>query len=296
MTAKRFRISHTTTYRYGQPVTLSQHVVHLRPRETPWQTCLSSEISSAPAPSLQTQDTDYFGNPVSYLTLDDDHTLLTVNAVSEVDVRVPALFDPDATLAWEDVHQAVMAGRSDEARDAVQYCFDSPLTGWSRDLPAYALNSFVPGRPILAAAMDLTWRIHEEFRYDPTVTDVTTPVDEVFDLKAGVCQDLAHVQIACMRSLGLPIRYVSGYLLTHPPEGQEKLVGADASHAWVSVFCPGTGWVDLDPTNNLVVSVEHITSAWGRDYGDVSPISGVITGGGAHTVDVSVDVAELSGD
>ncbi|MGD1933170.1 MAG: transglutaminase N-terminal domain-containing protein [Candidatus Phaeomarinobacter sp.] len=296
MPVQRFRISHSTTYRYSQTVTLSQHVVHLEPRETPTQKCLSYALSAAPEPSSRRADADFFGNPVSYLTLQDDHTLLTVLAVSEVEVMPPPLLDPEVTMPWEQVHDFISADPADPSRDAVQYCFDSPLTMWSRDLAGYALMSFVPGRPVLAAAMDLTWRIHDEFRYDPTVTDVTTPVDEAFDLKAGVCQDLAHVQIACMRALGLPVRYVSGYLLTRPPEGQARLVGADASHAWVSVYCPGHGWVDLDPTNNLVVSTEHITSAWGRDYGDVSPISGVITGGGTHTVDVSVDVAPMDGD
>ncbi len=289
----RYRISHHTTYEYSMPVTLSQHVVHLMPRETPTQTCLRFSMTAAPEAVSNEAGMDYFGNPVRYLTLADDHILLFILAISEVEVRERILPDPATSMPWDKVFRFLSDDTLDVSRDAVQYCFDSPLTEWSRDLPTYALQSFTPGRPILEAALDLTRRIHEEFRYDPTVTDVATPVDEAFDLRAGVCQDLAHVQIACMRSLGLPVRYVSGYLLTHPPEGQERLVGADASHAWISVYCPGPGWVDLDPTNNLVVSTEHITSAWGRDYADVSPIAGVITGGGAHTVEVSVDVAPM---
>lgn len=288
----RYRISHQTTYRYEMPVTLSQHVVHLMPRETPSQTCLRFTMSAAPEAVSNTPSTDYFGNPVRYLTLGEDHTVLLILAISEVEVTPRGLPDPAAAMPWDAVQAHLSAANTPESRDALQYCFDSPLTQWSRDLPGYALESFPAGRPFLEGALDLTRRIYQEFRYDPTVTDVTTPVDEAFDLRAGVCQDLAHVQIACLRALGLPARYVSGYLLTRPPEGQEKLVGADASHAWISVYSPGQGWVDLDPTNNLVVSAEHITSAWGRDYADVSPISGVITGGGAHTVEVSVDVQQ----
>jgi len=293
MNARRYRISHHTTYRYSATVTLSQHVVHLMPRETPFQTCLQFSMTAAPEAASSGVAMDYFGNPVHYLTLAEDHSLLFILAVSEVEVRMRAMPEPTGTMPWEEVPRFLARDFTDVARDAAQYCFDSPLTGWSRDLAAYALASFTPARPVLDAALDLTRRIHEEFRYDPTVTDVTTPVDEVFDLKAGVCQDLAHMQIACLRALGLPARYVSGYLLTHPPEGQEKLIGADASHAWVSIYCPGPGWVDLDPTNNLIVGTDHITSAWGRDYADVSPISGVITGGGRHTVEVSVDVTQM---
>ncbi|MEQ8746283.1 transglutaminase family protein [Pyruvatibacter sp.] len=293
MITKRYRISHSTTFTYSSPVTVSQQIVHLMPRETQTQTCLQFSMSVAPQAVHNEVGEDFFGNPVRYLTLTDDHTLLLILAVSEVEVRTRDLPDPASTMPWEQVHGFLANDPTDVSHDAVQYCFDSPHTQWSRDLPSYALQSFTPGRPFFDAALDLTRRIHEEFRYDPAVTDVTTPVDEAFDLKAGVCQDLAHVQIACMRSLGLPVRYVSGYLLTHPPAGEERMIGADASHAWVSVYCPGPGWIDLDPTNNLVVSTDHITSAWGRDYADVSPIAGVITGGGSHTVDVSVDVAPL---
>lgn len=292
----RYKISHQTTYRYSAPVTLSQHVVHLMPRETPTQHCLRFSMTAAPDAVSNIPSTDYFGNPVRYLTLAQDHTVLLILAISEVEVFARALPYIAGAMPWDQVQAHLAATNTPEARDAMQYCFDSPLTGWSRDLPSYALASFPPGRSVLEGALDLTRRIHEEFRYDPAVTDVTTPVDEAFDLRAGVCQDLAHVEIACLRSIGLPARYVSGYLLTRPPEGQARLIGADASHAWISIHSPGQGWVDLDPTNNLVVSAEHITSAWGRDYADVSPISGVITGGGAHTVEVAVDVAELDAD
>ena len=169
--------------------------------------------------------------------------------------------------------------------------FDSPYVVGNDDIHEYALQSFTPGRPILAATMDLTSRIFREFQYRGGVSDVSTPVSDVFAMRQGVCQDFAHLEIACLRSLGLAARYVSGYLLTRPPEGKEKLVGSDASHAWVSVFAGDAGWVDFDPTNNVIPGVEHITFAWGRDYGDVSPINGFIVGGGAHQVSVAVDVS-----
>ena len=173
---------------------------------------------------------------------------------------------------------------------AYEFSFDSPYVAANDEVSEYAKVSFTPGRPILAAAMDLTSRIFHEFEYRGGVSDVSTPVREVFAMRKGVCQDFAHLQIACLRSLGLAARYVSGYLLTHPPEGKEKLVGSDASHAWLSVWSGSAGWIDFDPTNNLIPGVEHITIGWGRDYGDVSPINGFIVGGGAHQITVAVDV------
>jgi transglutaminase-like putative cysteine protease len=183
----------------------------------------------------------------------------------------------------------------EETRDAVQFIFDSPLTAFKSDVAAYAVKSFPPGRPLLAGAMELMNRIHADFRYDTTVTDATTPVDQVFEIRAGVCQDLAHVGIAAMRSLGLPARYVSGYLLTKPPPGMPRLLGADASHAWFSVWAPPLGWIDLDPTNNVVVGEGHVTLAHGRDYGDISPLNGIILGGHDHVIEVGVDVIPAGG-
>ncbi|MGE4221574.1 MAG: transglutaminase family protein, partial [Alphaproteobacteria bacterium] len=173
---------------------------------------------------------------------------------------------------------------------AYEFSFDSPFTATDADLEALVVPSFQPGRPILEAALDLTARIYREFAYDPTATTLATPVAEVVRMRRGVCQDFAHLQLACLRRIGLPARYVSGYLLTYPPPGGQKLIGADASHAWLSIWCPGSGWVDLDPTNNKIPRDEHITLAWGRDYGDVSPIRGVIVGGAAQSMEVAVDV------
>jgi transglutaminase-like putative cysteine protease len=197
--------------------------------------------------------------------------------------------------SWETVRSRLEEAGDAESCDAVQFIFDSPLTSFSSNVAAYALKSFPPGQKLLPGALDLMHRIHEDFRYDTTVTDATTPVDRVFEMRAGVCQDLAHVGIAAMRSLGLPARYVSGYLLTEPPAGMERMLGADASHAWFSVWAPPLGWIDLDPTNDVVVGEGHVTVAYGRDYGDVSPLNGIILGGHDHIIEVGVDVIPAMG-
>ena len=286
-----YDISHRTTYRYSVPVALAQHVLHLLPRGGPSQRPIRGAIAVSPTLAEQRTGQDYFGNPVSYLSIETPHDELIIHARSQVDVARPAPPDPPSTMSWDQVARHQTGDLSPNGIAAMDFRFPSPQTTWTSDLAGFARDSFAPGRPILDAALDLTRRIFEGFKYDPTATTVTTPVDEAFRLRRGVCQDFAHVEIACLRALGLSARYVSGYLLTHPPPGQEKLVGADASHAWLAVWCPGHGWVDLDPTNNLMVGDEHITLAWGRDYGDVSPINGAIFGGGDHSVDVAVDVA-----
>jgi transglutaminase-like putative cysteine protease len=283
-----YDIRHKTTFSYQEIVSVSHHVLHLTPRVHPEQTCLTSETIVEPNPAVDSLGEDYFGNPVEYLTVQEPHRKLVVDARARVEVRgspqPPAL---ELSEPWESVRDS-LAGRA--ALSAYEFSFPSPYVAGNDDVDQYARQSFSPGRPVLAAAMDLTSRIFREFRYRGGVSDVSTPVSEVFAMRQGVCQDFAHLQIACLRSLGLAARYVSGYLLTRPPEGKEKLVGSDASHAWVSVFTGSAGWVDFDPTNNLIPRGEHITFAWGRDYGDVSPINGLIVGGGAHEVAVAVDV------
>ena len=198
-------------------------------------------------------------------------------------------------MAWERVKAVLSESREPEALEADQFAFDSPFT-FSNEAFDYARQSFQSGRPILEAAIDLTSRIFNDFKYEGGVTDIHTPVDKVFADRRGVCQDFAHLQIACLRALGLPARYVSGYLRTHPPEGQERRIGADASHAWLAIWVPEAGWIDLDPTNDMIPRDEHITIAWGRDYGDVSPINGMMIGGGDQRVEVAVDVRPLSED
>jgi transglutaminase-like putative cysteine protease len=285
-----YLVKHRTTYRYLQDVSYSCHLAHLRPRDTPNQQVFATEVSLDPVPTARDERTDYFGNVCEWFALDQPHTLLEVLAESRLRVNPPPARDARLSESWETVRGRLEAAEDAEARDAVQFIFDSPLTSFKSHIEVYAEESFPPGRKLLTGALDLMRRIHQDFRYDTSVTDATTPVDRVFEIRAGVCQDLAHVGIAAMRSLGLPARYVSGYLLTQPPAGMPRMLGADASHAWFSVWAPPFGWVDLDPTNNVEVGENHVTVAYGRDFGDVSPLNGIILGGHDHIIEVGVDV------
>jgi transglutaminase-like putative cysteine protease len=283
-----YDIRHTTTFNYEEVVSVSHHVLHLAPRRHLQQTCFERGTVVNPKPAVDSVGEDYFGNPIEHLTVQKPHKQLVVDARSRVEVR-PAErpFALEVSAPWETVRDQLAAC---EPLDACELVFESPYAAGNDVVYEYALQSFTPGRPLLEATADLSSRIFREFEYRGGVSDVSTPVSEVFAMRQGVCQDFAHLEIACLRSLGLAARYVSGYLLTRPPEGRKKLVGSDASHAWVSVFAGGAGWVDFDPTNDMLPGVEHVTIAWGRDYGDVSPINGFIVGGGAHQVSVSVDV------
>lgn len=288
-----YDVSHDTVFDYAQTVSISHHVLHLTPRPGPRQSCLRSAVIVDPAPSVRSEGEDYFGNPTTYMTVQEPHDRLQVHASARVEILPQDNFELERSRPWGEVAQLLATSTERPVLEAYQFAFDSPYVNAGEEVRDFALPSFAEGRPLLAAAMDLTGRIFREFEYRGGVTDVSTPVDQVLATRRGVCQDFAHLQIACLRGLGLAARYVSGYLLTHPPEGQEKLVGADASHAWISVWCPDFGWVDFDPTNDLIPGDEHITLAWGRDYGDVSPINGFMVGGSSHEVSVAVDVSPL---
>jgi transglutaminase-like putative cysteine protease len=285
-----YTVSHRTTYRYSTPVSFSLHRLHLSPRPCPNQTCQRTALSVSPTPTVQSQAIDYFGNPVTNITVQDEHHVLELHARSIIDVAPPPIPLAEATAPWDALSGELTADTSKSGLDALQYIFDSPLSAAAPALADYAGASFQPRRPVLDAAKELTTRIYNDFTYDSMATTVSTPVDTVFTNRRGVCQDFAHLQIAMLRSVGVPARYVSGYLLTYPPEGAEKLVGSDASHAWLAVWCGTHGWIDLDPTNDMFVGDEHVTLAWGRDYADVSPVNGAIFGGGAHSIEVAVDV------
>jgi transglutaminase-like putative cysteine protease len=287
----KYEVTHRTTYHYSEPVTLGHNSTHLTPRTLPRQRCLANRLAILPTPSCQRNWIDYFGNQVTYFTVEEEHRELTVTAISEVAIEDPPPATAACTFAWEDVRDAIRRNGDADDVSAAPYSFDSPCVRRDDRLASYAALSFAPQRPLLDAALELNSRIFHEFKYDPAATSVSTPTMEVFEKRRGVCQDFAHLEIGCLRSLGLAARYVSGYLLTDPRPGQPKLVGADASHAWLSIFCPGLGWVDFDPTNNVIPSVRHVTLAWGRDYGDVCPIKGVFLGGGSHWMSVAVDVA-----
>lgn len=292
----KYTISHTTTYRYAEAASLSHNDLCLTPRNTPSQQCLQHDIQLTPKPSAFSQRKDYFGNTVTSTTIESPHATLTVAAVSQVALTPnPMLSLEEKSLSWDHVKtelwNALTHPSDPETLMASQYLFSSPMIPLNDAFAAWATDLFPPGRPFLEAALALTERIYTAFTYDPQATATTTPVEAAFDIKRGVCQDFAHVEIACLRSLGLPARYVSGYLHTLPPPGKPKMVGADASHAWLAIYLPGTGWVDLDPTNNVIPAEQHITLAWGRDYSDVTPVKGTVLGGGQHQLNVAVDVA-----
>ena len=284
-----YAVSHSTTYRYADEVTLSSHRLRLSPRETPRQSVLRFRLEITPQTHDLIAERDSFGNAAHLLEVREPHRSLTIEACSEVSVN--PVDNAFGFTPWEQAVAAVQAPRSLAALEAAGFAWPSPFTGADDAMEDYARESFTPGRPLVEAARELTSRIFHDFAYDPSSTHAATLATESFAGRHGVCQDFAHVFLACCRALTIPARYVSGYLLTHPPVGQEKLIGADASHAWASVWCPVAGWVDFDPTNDLIPSLEHITCAWGRDYGDVSPVAGVVLGGGGHLISVSVDVS-----
>lgn len=288
-----YRIVHRTTYRYKHPVSLGNHVACLTPRSSLHHQLTRNELRIHPLPAARTERRDYFGNNLCFFTVQEPHKELVVEARSEIVMNGSATPWPKQSPPWEEVVRSLPHDHSPAGLEAYQFGFESPRIRVRPEFASYALQSFTPSRPLPEALLDLNARIHTDFRFDSKVTNVRTPTEEVFRKRRGVCQDFAHLQIACLRSLNLAARYVSGYLRTYPPPGQARLVGADASHAWVSVYCPGVGWLELDPTNNLVPSDGHVTLAWGRDYGDISPLRGLILGGGSHTLKVAVDLEPI---
>lgn len=294
----RYFVRHDTRYEYEHPVSLSRQVVHLLPRTTPFQTVELHRLSVEPEPEVLATRADFFGNQTTSLCIDRDHESLFVRADSWVEVVAREYPEDDSTDSWELVRErlAYRAERpqSDAELEATRFCFESTRVRNKRELAAWALACFGPGTPLLRGVRALMNRIHDELVFDPSATTVSTPVMDVFSNRRGVCQDFAHLMLSCLRSIGLAGRYVSGYLLTKPPAGKPRLVGADASHAWVSVYCPGFGWVDADPTNRMFATSEHVTVGYGRDYDDVIPLRGVILGGGAHTLQIAVTVVPAS--
>lgn len=285
-----YRVRHVTRYTYRSPVDLGTHVLHLRPRPLPWQKIMSAAISTDPAPARRRDALDHFGNLATWLFVDRPHPSFEIAAESMVDVRLP---DPPAaaeTPAWENVAAAARTGGSGAWR-AAEFLFESPMVTADADARAYAAQSFAPDRPVLEALLELNQRIHADFRFRAGVTTLATPVSAIVARREGVCQDFTHLMIAALRGLGLPARYVSGYIRTYPQPGMTRRLGADQSHAWVGCWLGAEhGWVDLDPTNGLVVRDEHVVVAWGRDYSDITPIRGMILGGGEHTMSVRVDL------
>lgn len=283
-------VSHKTVYHYTAPVAQAHHLLHLEPRPHSRQRVIRHTLLVEPAPAARSDFIDYFGNPASSVSIETGHSDLMIHSRGLVEVTAPPPLDLAASKPWNQVAAELAPARKPYDIDVVQYLVPSQQVALTQALIDFARPSFPPARPILECAQHLMHRIYNEFAYDDAATDIATTIEEVLEIRRGVCQDFAHLLIGAMRAFCLPARYVSGYLLTHPPAGGEKLVGADASHAWVSVWAPGIGWVDFDPTNNVLPSDEHVTIAYGRDFQDVSPVTGVLLGGGTHQVEVFVDV------
>jgi transglutaminase-like putative cysteine protease len=290
----RYRIRHETRYAYSAAVAHGLNVAHLLPRDTPNQRCLHTALAINPGPASLRGRADYFGNRVTHFAVSQPHRSLRVVASSEVALDPPGPEDPDAAVLTCAQAAERLAGATDpDGLAAREMALASPMVPLSSEARDYAAASFAPDRPLLEAVTELIGRIYADFTYDPTFTSIATPIAEVLAHRRGVCQDFAHLGLACLRAMGVAARYVSGYLETRPPPGKPKLEGADASHAWLAAYLPGHGWLDFDPTNDLRPQERHVTLAWGRDYGDVTPLRGVVTGGGQHRLSVAVDVMPL---
>ena len=289
----KFKISHITQYGYSEASPVCHNAVRLTPRNDGRQRLLEHHLSVSPMPWDLGQRIDYFGNQLRFFAIQKPHAGMKLAAISTVDVAAAPKTHAADSPSWETIRDELPRDISSQGRANSQFLFASPRVRLSDELAAYARPSFPANRPLIEAVLDLTARIHGEFQYDPKATTVDTPLEEVLEHRRGVCQDFAHLQIGCLRSIGLAARYVSGYLRTLPPPGKPRLVGADATHAWLSVYCGIAGWIDFDPTNNVIADTDHITLTWGRDYSDITPVCGVFTGGGSHTLSVSVDVEPL---
>ncbi|WP_096087206.1 transglutaminase family protein [Agaribacterium haliotis] len=291
----KYRIQHVTEYQYADRVSHCYNLAHMVPRNTLRQRCLSTQISVSPEPAHEHRREDYFGNQAYHFEVQRPHQKLSICSSAQVETSAQPFAD-NLDFGWScsEVRRKLEQSRDHECLLAREFLLDSPMVKTVAELKKYAEPSFADDKPLLVCVRDLTKRIFNDFSYCPEATTIATPLEEVLKNKKGVCQDFAHLQIACLRALGFPAKYISGYIETLPPPGQEKLVGSDASHAWLSVYSPGEGWVEFDPTNDSLAGEQHIITAWGRDYFDVTPLRGVIYGGGDNpALSVSVDVARL---
>lgn len=291
----RYEARHNTVYDYGEAVTLAHHLAHLKPRDGGRQRVLRHELRVEPEPATWNERQDAFDNQIVQFSIEEPHQKLIVESLIEIEIDGLASPAPDSEPAWNAVRARLDQGDPD-CVEAYAFRQDSTLIVVERQFAEFAAPDFEPGRPLIEALLAFNARIHRDFAFDPQATTVTTPPSEVLRVKRGVCQDFAHLMIACLRSIGLPVRYVSGYLRTTPPPGRPRLVGSDQSHAWVSVWLGPGRWLELDPTNDCIPALDHITVAYGRDYDDVAPLRGIIVGGGPHRLQVGVDVVPLKID
>ncbi len=289
-----YQITHITEYEYFQPIAICHNIAKLLIRNTSDQQSIKTNININPEPDRISEYVDFFGNKVLYFAIQQEHKKLTVSiqSIIEKTVSSPIQVNIYSDLAWNEIH-ALLLDVTPEHIEAKQFISETDYTKTSSEIHEYALKSFINGRSFFESTKELMQRIYTDFEFKPGSTNVTTPLIEVMKERKGVCQDFAHLSIACIRSVGLPARYVSGYIETAAPEGKEKLFGVDASHAWFSIYIPNTGWIDFDPTNNIIPSQQHITIGWGRDYADITPLKGVILSSGKHKLSVSVDVRRI---
>ena len=293
----RFRVRHVTHYKYALRVTRCYNLANIIPRNTARQRCVKNRITLSPLPATQHERTDYFGNKTFHYEIQKPHTELIITSESDVEITDK---DRDLDLELGGSYQQALEYLRDtsqkEAINAREFILDSPMVECTEALAEYARPSFEGDRPLKSCVRELTTRIFNEFAFDPQFSTIATPLAEVLKHKKGVCQDFAHLQVGCLRSMGIPAKYVSGYIETLPKPGEKKLVGADATHAWIAFFCPEEGWVEFDPTNDTVAGSQHIVTAFGRDYFDVTPVRGVLFGGGeSPLLTVSVDVSRVEG-
>lgn len=283
-----YSIVHRTTYTYLNSVAVSHHSAHLRPLDNERQQCHRFDLEVSPRVENFAERKDFFGNTMHQFSIQESHRELIVDSRSEVTVEPLQIELGDFSPTCGQVREQVRKETAPEMLRALEFCYSSPQVPYVHIVEEFAEEFFKDDQPFLKAAMELSAHLYKTFTFDPRATDVTTPVEAFLELRRGVCQDFAHLMLACLRAHGLPGAYVSGYILTQPPPGQARLAGADASHAWVSIFLPGQGWVDIDPTNNLICSDQHVTVARGRDYSDVSLVRGAVTGGGSHDIMIEV--------
>jgi transglutaminase-like putative cysteine protease len=293
---KRIHVEHETIYTYESEVQLAHHLAYLSPITNSYQEVLSSHINISPAPDTHQQNLDIFGNKRDFFSFHKSHQSLSVTSTSEVISKsIPSDLIQRIDHTWEVIRDSLKYSASKSFLSASEFTYPSPFAPYTKEIKNYAEKSFTPGRKLTDASIELCGRIFKDFKYSPNSTEINTPVWQAFETKKGVCQDFAHIFIVALRSIGLSAKYISGYLLTTPPPGQEKLRGADASHAWISIYCPGIpgDWLELDPTNNMIADSNHVRLAIGRDFGDVSPLRGVIRGGGDHELSVAVTAEEI---
>lgn len=292
----RFRVRHSTHYKYAQRVTRCYNLANVIPRDTERQHCLKNLITVSPQPITKHKRTDYFGNHAYHFEIQKPHTELIITAESDIQINDrDHELNLDLGASYGEVLDYLRNTLSQDTIEAREFLLNSPMIESSSELADYARPSFDNNRSLKACVSELTSRIFTDFSYDPEFTTIATPLADVLEHKKGVCQDFAHLQIGCLRAMGIPAKYVSGYIETLPKPGEEKLVGADATHAWIAYYSPGEGWVEFDPTNNSAANSQHIVTAFGRDFFDVTPVKGVIFGGGKNPIlSVSVDVSRVA--